>query len=86
LSGPAAGARSPYKILVYDDIGTLSVRPNAIEFHGPLTQLSLSPVNHLEHRRQSWNWVMYLLANLAMLPAFAFWWYIARWFIADPGK
>jgi hypothetical protein len=29
---------------------------------------------------------MYLLANLAMLPAFAFWWYIATWFIADPGK
>jgi hypothetical protein len=79
-------ARSPYKILVYDDIGSLSVRPHVVEFRGQTTRLSISPVNRLERARQSWNWVMYLVGNLAMSPVYAFWWYVATWFVAAPGK
>ena len=29
---------------------------------------------------------MYLLGNLAITPVYAFWWYVATWFIAAPGK
>lgn len=79
-------ARSPYKVLVYDDIGSLSVHPSVVEFRGQTTRLSISPVDRLERRRQSWNWLMYLLGNLAMSPIYALWWYVATWFVAAPGK
>jgi len=79
-------ARSAHKVFVYDDIGSLIVRPNIIEFRGAEARLTISPVERLHRARQSLNWVMYLLANLAMAPVYAMWWYLIAWFIASAEK
>lgn len=79
-------ARSVHKVVVYDDIGSLIVRPNVIEFRGAQARLTISPVERLDRARQSWNWVVYLLANLAMSPVYALWWYLIAWFAGEPGK
>jgi hypothetical protein len=79
-------ARSAHKVVVYDDIGSLIVRPNRIEFRGPATSLTISPVDRLDRSRQRWNWLMYMLANLAMSPVYALWWYFIAWVVAEPWR
>lgn len=79
-------ARSVHKVFVYDDIGSLTVHPNKIEFQGAETRLTISTVDRLDRARQSWNWAMYLLANLAMSPVYALWWYVTAWLLIAPGK
>ena len=79
-------ARSAHKVFVYDDIGSLTVHPNKIEFNGAKVRLTISPVQRLDRAKQSWNWAMYLLANLAMSPVYALWWYLIAWFLAAPGE
>ena len=79
-------ARSAHKVFVYDDIGSIVVCANRIEFHGQQARLVISPVDGLNLKRQSWNWVMYLVALLAMSPIYAAWWYLLAFFVVSPGK
>jgi hypothetical protein len=78
-------ARSAHKVLVYDDIGALVVRGNRIEFRGRQTHLVISPVDRLRRARQSWNWLTYLLALVAMSPIYAAWWFLLTFFVVSPG-
>lgn len=73
-------ARSATKFIVYDDIGTLSLGNNRIEFAGPRIDLAIATISNVMLRHQRWNWVAYLLVNLAVSPFYLFWYVVVLWF------
>jgi hypothetical protein len=63
--------RSRSKVLVYDDVGTLTIDGGAAEFRGPKLNFALSDLEEPQLVRQSMPWIAYLAANVLLLPAHA---------------
>jgi hypothetical protein len=76
-------ARSARKFIVYDDIGSLMVQTNRIEFRGSTSHVTIARVEQLRRMRQSWNWVAYLIINLAVSPTYLLWWFISERFFGS---
>jgi len=70
-------AKDSFKLFVYDDLGTLEIKPGQINFVGRNHTLSIDNVRHISLMRQTWNWNMYLLVNILLLPVcFFLYWFL----------
>lgn len=70
-------ARNSFKLFVYDDQGTLEIGQGQINFIGRKQTLRIGDVRHISLVRQTWNWKMYLLVNILLLPVYFFlYWFL----------
>lgn len=69
--------RNSFKLYVYDDLGTLEIEPGQITFTGHKQTLRIRDVRHISLVRQAWNWKMYALVNIVLLPVY----FLLYWFL-----
>jgi len=70
-------AKNAFKLFVYDDVGALEIEPDEINFVGRNQTLKIRDVRNISLVRQTWNWIVYLLVNILLLPVY----FVLYWFL-----